>query len=210
MQYKKNKSQLKHLKEVQNNLLGAYPGPVNKYWKKEWLPFIKHDFDYSGLYIIDLLIYKIEKMKLYMESFNETEDKENVIASMQDALNVGYTIREDEYENKAMEFSEDHCYYVIELINKIDNKEVFNIKRMIPHTQNIERDNIEAEMNKECDSWKLNHPQINTYNMFSGEWDNQRNYTQWKLMLEDAWEDRRKDIQLFFSIIANNIDKWSD
>lgn len=75
---------------------------------------------------------------------------------------------------------------------------------------NIERDNIEAEMNKECDSWKLNHPQINTYNMFSGEWNNQRNYTQWKLMLEDAWEDRRKDIQLFFSIIANNIDKWSD
>lgn len=218
MWYKKTREQLKHLKEVRNKL-GLSSCPINKHWRKEWVPFVKHDFDCDSEFLLNIMIYKIEKMKMHLETFSD-EDNESlnkVLATMQDALNVGYTIKEDNYDSEADKFDSEHCYWIESVVNNADmynlNAEaLFTVKKLIPFNDN----NNDAywleqrlEMIDECEDWQKEHKSKKITTLISnGVWDDKKNKEKYELMKDDAQKEKEKDIQLFFAIIAKNYNSW--
>ena len=223
MWYKKlENKQLKHLKEVRNKLgLSSYP--INKHWRKEWAPFVKHDFDWDSEFLLNIMIYKIEKMKMHLEMLFSGEDKESlnkVLVTMQDALNVGYAIKEDNYDSEADKFDSEHFYWIESVINNSDTynpsaKILFTVKKLIPFNDNNNNDAYwlkrRLEMIDECEDWQKEHKCKKTTTLVSnGVWDDKKNKEKYELMRDDARREKEKDIQLFFAIISKNYNSWSE
>src|SRR5574344_87880 len=107
----KTKTDLEHLKDVQKRLIGEDSPHSNPQWRKEWLPIIKSDADWDGDYLLDLILYKLEKMLLHLERFSDEEEKskEKTLSSLKRAIELGWQIHDRESDKIVSDFFDAHC-----------------------------------------------------------------------------------------------------
>lgn len=84
----------------------------NNNWKKRWLPFIKYDHDFDGIYFLKLIIYKLHILLDFYENekncMQVDKSRLEIINSLKEACRLGQIILDDKFEDKAFEFSKKH------------------------------------------------------------------------------------------------------
>lgn len=189
----KKKGFYHHLKQIQNqhNYLGLR-GPSYD-WKKEWGPIVKHDADWDWTYLLDLIIYKLEKMSLSLStySFIEENSLNKLIGSIEDIINLGRKIQLYDYEEEADKFFDDHYK---QYMNTYDNN----------HTL------LNSEPIDNYFGWVEEHkirPADVSFSL-TANWDIENGQEKWHNMLKDADKQQQQDINEFFKLIATNLRSW--
>ena len=195
---------------------------INKDWKKEWGPFIKYDADWDGAYLLDLIIYKIEKMKQAQLCFSMIvqEELDEIIQAMDKAIALGRKIQDHDYEQESHEFSKIHCAHVVLIYKKgdvfgKDRKPLHELVYWYDPNKEKEEDSVDGLMEgyfrkNAVKEWA----EANGYDpkdlteAYSGRWDDEANYKIWLKLIKKESKALQKDYDDFFKIIARNIQKW--
>lgn len=185
-------------------------------WKKEWLPFIKYDADWDGGYLLDLIIYKLEKMHLYLQtySFEVKSDLKKRLAKLEKTISLGKKIQTYDYEAEASEWQNKHFTNTIIYKDKDDNV-VYTAKRK--HLDLDKINNVEEILNnffgkESFEEWSAKNNYVYTFDdllvLHSGYWDADENYEIWKKKLKEAYKRKQDDNDKFFKLIARNYEGW--
>lgn len=102
----------KHLKDYKAKYLAArraeHPKSrikKNPDWKKRWLPFIKYDHDFDGMFLIELIVHKLHIMLDYYDHgkycSQVDESRLEIVESLKEACRLGDLLMADEFEYAA-------------------------------------------------------------------------------------------------------------
>lgn len=186
-------------------------------WKKEWGPFIKYDADWDGSYLLELIIYKLEKMYIGLDVYSDEvrEDLNKRLETLKKTIDLGKKIQTYNYDAEYTNWAKIHCAHVI-LIYKRGSRDDKDILHRIVHWYDPEQDEKEDIYldryfgNQEVHKWAKE----NGYTMadlsiaYTGEWDDVKNYKIWKQKVKEAAKVEQKDIDEFFKLIARNYRGW--
>ena len=183
-------------------------------WKKEWGPFVKYDGDWDGCFLLDTIIYKIEKMRLAFDiySYEVREDLEKRLASMDQAIALGKKLQTHDYNKNSYDWNKEHCAHVILIYKKghliSKEKPLHKILKWHKKDNNIDLDEYFGK--KEVNEWiKANGYTYKDIEVaYTGEWDSEQSSKTYKSMLREEEKKRQKDYDDFFKIIAKNIQGW--
>lgn len=183
-------------------------------WKKEWGPFVKYDCDWAGVYLLDMIIYKIEKMRLAMDLYSDEvrEDLEKRLASMDQAIALGKKLITFDYYSGSSEWSDQHCAHAILIylkgsIMKKGSKPIHKILKW-HKSKDLDFDAYFGE--HEVAQWakENGYERKDLEICYSGEWDSENNYKIWNSKLKEERKKEQKDYDDFFKIIARNLNSW--
>lgn len=221
---KDEKKRIKAIQEARKYYFKDDPCPFNnKLWKKEWKDFIKHDADWDGMYLFDLILFKIEKMRITQAMYSIVceEELNKILGSMDEAVTLGKKIRDHDYYEASHTFSEEHCAHVIYLyyseekgIKALLSKEIIH-KFVQPRKKHTDDETTE-EMWEDFSGQKMTEKwaQENGYDItkihraYGGEWDTKENQKTYRKMVKAEVKAYQKDVDNFFKILAKNIFSW--
>ena len=200
-------------------------------WKKEWGPFIKYDADWDSAYLLDLIIYKLEKMYIELDIFsNEVrEDLDPKLAKLKETIELGKKIQTFDYDTESHAFSSEHVTHYV-LIYKHTGAETTGEGKIKFQTYKNEelihklprpKMSIEEEVDYEIRTrdWMGSETaykwaEDNGYNRkdihlaYSGEWDDDKNHDEWLKILKKEQKALQKDKDDFFKLISRNCSEW--
>lgn len=130
------KEEKEHLKEVNKKLNFSGKPEKNKYSYKEWKQFVKYDYDYSWWCLLDVIIFKLEKMYCYLSRNIAREGQEKDIVSLKETIDLGWKIHDDDYNQKSFKFSEEHIINIVNIYLKTDKYEELPFKTKIEKLKN--------------------------------------------------------------------------
>ena len=110
----------KHLKDYKK----AYLAERKKYkktcvkknsdWRKRWLPFIKYDHDFDGIFFLDIIVHKLHIMLDYYEHgkycWQVDESRLEIVESLREACRLGDMLIADEFNEPAYEIMHAHMH----------------------------------------------------------------------------------------------------
>ena len=202
----------KKLKEIQKSHKPQKWEARNRYnWKKEWGPFIKYDADWGPEYFLDLIIYKLEKIYLSLDTYSlEVRETLNVtLAKLKETIDLGKYIQNHDYYEKSLKWGDDHCAHVI-LIYKKETDELLG--KIVQNKSDFDdKDYLELLLGtKAIEKWASENHYNNSdiYAAYTGEWDSKESYRTWKRLLNKIQKERQKDLDKFFMMISRNYGKW--
>lgn len=111
----------KHLKAYKKNYLDrrkAEPRKVrikkNSDWRRRWMPFIKYDHDFDGIFFIELIVHKLHIMLDYYDHgkycHQVDESRLEIVKSLKEACKLGDMILEDAFYDPVYKFMEEHTH----------------------------------------------------------------------------------------------------
>ncbi len=222
---KRNREYRKELKELQkNHMPEKWDQVVNKNAKRDWLPFIKYDYNWDWGFIIETLIYKIELTKLYIKYFGNTieEEKNKQIAEMEEAIRLYKVFEDTNFFEEEQTFTKEHtCHYIYfsEKISAFKEKEY-------KYILSTEKDNLifydlncgvfdEEKKKAEQYAVKAGIPievlyDKNLIKAFGAEWDSEENQKKAKELYKQATKNEQKALDKFFLYVSKHIREWWD
>lgn len=185
-------------------------------WKKEWGPFIKYDADWDGEYLIELIIYKLEKMYIGLDvySLEVREDLNKRLAQIQEAIDLGKKILTYEYDKEYSEFSRQHCAHVILIYRNHHDLKEEPLHRIVKKDRQLDFNKDDplddyfgtSDVKKWCE--ENNYDRKDVCTAYTGQWDDPANQKIWVKMIKEANKAEQKDAEKFFKIIAKNYKGW--
>ena len=201
-------------------------------WKKEWGPFIKYDADWDGAYLLDLIIFKLEKMYIGLDNYsNEVrQDLDKRLAVIKETIDLGKKIQTYDYYKGSHDFSHEHTTHYV-LIYKHKNTEVvgkgkFKIqlykneellyKMPRPKMKSLDEE-VDSEIktqdwmgSKSAYKWaeENGYDKKDIHLAYSGEWDDPKNHDEWLKMAKAERKAEQKDIDRFFKLISRHYQEW--
>ena len=108
----------KHLDEFKKDFLKKYDlgGYVDRNWKKRWLPYIKYDHDWDGMYILFLILAKLHIMYDFYSTpdncVQSDEGLQQTLKELKEAIDFGEKfVQQDNYDayyDEALQFMQEH------------------------------------------------------------------------------------------------------
>ena len=84
----------------------------NTDWKKRWLPFIKYDHDFDGMFLIELMVHKLHILLDYYDHgkycMQVDESRLEIVESLKEACRLGDLIIADEFDYPAYDIMHAH------------------------------------------------------------------------------------------------------
>lgn len=189
-------------------------------WKKEWGPFIKYDADWDGAYLLDLIIFKLEKMYIGLDNYsNEVrEDLDKRLAVLKKTIELGKKLQTYDYDEDYHQWGKIHCAHVILVYKRSDGflkgKPIHKFVHWQAEEEKEDQDVYERLEGyfgrKEVDQWaKENGYDPKELSIaYSGEWDDKANYKIWKKKVRECNRIEQKDTDEFFKLISRNYRGW--
>lgn len=190
----------------------------NRQWKREWKRMLSQNFDWDYFYIIHILVYKIQKMRLYIEKFGLNADPNPIYESMDKAISLGkYLLEHDrlDFFAEADEFIKKHTKVVVRFNKDLPIEKGSNLMERM---KAIGGGELVAE--KELDDFdfmaimslrkELGIPDKGVSMSHTRFWDDEKNREKYHQILEECdkrWKDMIKE---FFMTIAENLTSWWD
>ena len=217
---KKDREFYKRLKKIQQEHApekGCARYPYN--WKKEWGPFIKYDGDWDWTYLLDLIVYKLEKMYIALDiySIEEKESLDSKLKVLKETIDLGKKIQNHDYDKEYHDFSSQHCAHAIYIYKKGDclkknSKPIHTIiKWRLEENSGYKEHPMEFYcVTKEIEQWAKENgydPKKLT-SAYGGEWDDKKNQKIWQKMIKEANKALQKDTDRFFLLISRNMWGW--
>ena len=212
----------KKLKEIQLAHKPEKHEAIKPYnWKKEWGPIVKYDADWDGCYLLDLIIYKLEKMYLGLDIYsNEVRrDLDKKLKILRETIDLGKKVQSYNYYSKSRKFVEEHCAHVILIyeIGKSTSKDkplhkIIKWKKDKKYLESSDpKDFIDNYFGEtEVKNWALENgydPKTLT-KAYTGQWDYDSNHDIWVDMMKSEEKEEQKDTDNFFKLIAKNYRNW--
>ncbi len=211
---KKDKEFYSRLKEIQKAHKPAKWEARNPYnWKKEWGPFVKYDADWDGAYLLDLIIYKLEKMYIALDVYsNEVrESLDPKLVKLKETIDLGKKLQTYKYDREYHDWGKIHCAHVVLVYKKGESLKGNPIHKFIywykPEEENEDKDYFEDYFReKEVKQWakENGYDRKNLTIAYSGEWDDKENYKVWKKLSKKCQKEEQADIDKFFKLISRN------
>lgn len=184
-------------------------------WKKEWGPFIKYDADWDGFYLIKLIVYKLEKMRVSFDIYSPELRKnlEERLVTMDSAIALGKKILLDDYDKESIKHIMEHDLSFVLVYKKTGSKEQEedirdeNLLAKLPVDKHRDTDFLGFEA---AEAWATEHGynKKDIYFAYSAEWDTEASAEEFKNILKKEEKAKQKDYDDFFKIIAKNIRGW--
>lgn len=182
-------------------------------WKKEWGPFIKYDGDWDGSYLLELIIYKLERMYLALDvySFEVRESLDKRLKTLQDTIDLGKKIQTFDYYTESDDFSKEHCFHYVYIYDAHVPWSERTLLAKVPQVR--DPDNIDLKYIL-GDSLAYEWVEANGYTkdqvqfLYGGEWDDHSNHDVWMNIIKKEAKAEQKDIDTFFKLIAKNYKGW--
>ena len=195
-------------------------------WKKSWGPYVKYQADWDGCYLLDLIIYKLERMYAELDVFSDEvrDSLDKRLTVLKETIELGKKLQTYEYDKEYYEFSKQHTTHYA-LIYKIDPEAKGFVDRMksqvlihkmpsgrvtcLEDSDDVDVDDILGlkAANKWCKE--------NGYVVYkdveiatTSEWDSDDNYKQWKKLIKKANKEEQADTDKFFKLISRNYRGW--
>ena len=191
---------------------------VNPLWQSEWEGFIKFDQDWDWGYLINLILYKLKKMKAWYSRFGMTSDENRatITAQIDEAIRLADYAMDTDFNEDAMNWSKGHQYHWVE-IREYDGHILHNGK--VIHVTKPEKEDpndifsCHLLNNKEADDWcaanghKAYKDVIYSY---CSKWDNIINRWIWMYKLKKAAKAEQKAYNAFFLYVSEHFREWCD
>ena len=187
-------------------------------WKKEWGPFLKYDADWDGAYLLDLIIYKLEKMYIALDIYSdEVRDSLNPkLKVLKDTIELGKKLQTYDYDTDYHAWGLKHCAHVIYIYKKGEFIKGQPIHKIVQwHKDDVDDedpfDRLEDYFGtKAVAEWakENGYDRKDLTTAYGGEWDDKANYKIWKQKVKAAAKAEQKDIDEFFKLIARNYRGW--
>lgn len=201
------------LKQIQNEHKppkGTARHPYN--WKKEWGPFLKYDADWDGAYLIELIIYKLEKMYLHLDLYSNEirEDLDKRLVVLRETIDLGKKVQNFDYYEDSYNWGVLHCAHVAHVEKKGSSEEIHKIVKWKKDLPNEEMFHFYYDVRGEIKNWAREHGyRMEDLNIsYSGEWDSPRNYEIYKEKMNIGVKQMQNDTEKFFKLIAENYQTW--
>ena len=199
---KKRKKYKTELKGVQKEYAEQLTGTSrNKDWRKEWAPILSRDQDYDGWYLINLILYKLEKMKLHLEILGVSvpDTRAEISAQLTEAITLGKKVRDFDYSQEAHDFLREHVSVKISTtpLNKDYTEDTEKTK-----TYTVPYDEV-------ADAFD-DYTEENCVSTIDYMWDTQENEQAWNDMLKKAEAQEQYDTDKFFLYISQHLKNWWD
>ena len=197
---------------------------INKNAKKIWKPYIKWDHNWDWAYITDMLLYKIELVKLYIKHFGNIVDEERnkQIAQMEEAVRLYKVFQDTNFLKEEQTFAKEHTYHYIYFSEKLKDLKDKEYKYIIPTEKD---DLIFYDLN--CDFAKDKKVLVEEYatkagvpkealyddnliRSFGAEWDSEENHKKAIKLLKQAEKNEQKALDKFFLYVSKHIREWWD
>lgn len=188
-------------------------------WKKEWGPFIKYDADWDGTCLLQLILFKLEKMYIGLDTYSDEvrESLDLKLAKLREAIDLGKKVQTYKYDKECDEWSDAHCAHVIFIHKKGESVRSEPLHKIVHWFNEVKENSKDVNdrleqyfARKEVQQWAKE----NGYNSkdisvsYGGEWDDEANREVWRRMLKKARKAEQADIDKFFKIIARNYPSW--
>lgn len=216
----KNKEYFKKVKALQDehnkDTFGLVKNPT---WKKEWLPMVKYDHDWDWAYFLDLIIYKLEKMRLSLIMFGSgvREWRERIDKELTETIELGKKLQNHDYFKKSHDFSHEHTTHYVLIYKNYTDKEPFHAVKCkkydtIDEQVEAEIDNHDFLGSKAADNWlkENGYDKKDFHYAYSGEWDSEENHDLWGKMIQEEADVEQEDYNKFFGLIAKYMRGWWD
>lgn len=206
---------LKQIQKEHKPPKGVARRPYN--WKKEWGPFVKYDGDWDGAYLLDLIIYKLEKMYIGLDIYsNEVrESLDPKLVKLKETIDLGKKLQTYDYDKEYNDWGKIHCAHVVLVYKKGESLKGNPIHKIIhwykPEEENEDKDHFEYYFRKkEVNKWakENGYTRKDLHIVYSGEWDNKESYEVWKKLIKKCQKEEQADIDKFFKLIARNYRGW--
>ena len=181
-------------------------------WKKEWGPFVKYQGDWDGAYLLDLIIYKLERMYAGLSIYsNEVkEGLEKRLSKLKETIDLGKKLQTYDYEEEEYSFLKEHTtrYILIyegENLCTKDSKLLNKVKQL---DYNWPDDMMGTKL---ADEWCKEHgyeEYKNCHYAYTSEWDDDKNYNEWRKLIQKCNKAEQDDTDKFFKLIARNYRGW--
>lgn len=182
-------------------------------WKKEWGPFVKYDSDWDYSSLLNVILYKLEKMYLALDvySYEVREDLDPKLKTLREIIDLGKKIQTYDYEQPSYDWLKEHSTHIVLIYNagQCNKEEPIHTIRMGKKTDS--EDPLEDFFcDKQITEWcKENHIDRKAVDVaYTGEWDSKENQKIWKKKCLECSKEKLKDSHLFFKLIADNYQAW--
>lgn len=186
-------------------------------WRKEWGPFIRYQGDWDGFYLLELIIYKLERMYADLDIFSDEvrEDLNKRLLVLQETIDLGKKIQTYDYHVEEQQWRDVHCAHVINIYKKGYFFKEEPIHKLIKYKSKENDtdsynplDDFSGE--KAVKEWaeKNGYKREDLSISYSGEWDNQENYKIWKKLIKKCNKAEQDDTDKFFKLISRNYRGW--
>ena len=215
---KRDKEYYRELKAIQNEYTPSKWEARNKYnWKKEWGPFIKYDADWDSFYLVQLILYKLEKMYIGLDNYSDEvrESLDPKLVKIREVIDLGKKIQTYDYSKEYSAWGDDHCAHVILIHKRGDYTRNEPLHKIVCWRDSENSEDVENRLEQFFGRKKIQQwAEENGYDMkdlqvsYSGEWDSEDNYKVWKKLMKKAQKAEQDDIDKFFKLIAKNYKSW--
>ena len=196
-------------------------------WKKEWGPFIKYDADWDGAYLLDLIVYKLEKMYTELDIFSDEvrESLEPKLAKLKEAIELGKKIQTHDYDEESYKFSKEHTQHYI-LIYKHEGTRTVGegkIKFLAWDKEELlykmPKPKMTVEEEIETRNWmgsetaykwakEQGYDRKDIHLAYGADWDDPANHDKWLDIMQKEREALQKDRDTFFLLVSRNYSEW--
>jgi hypothetical protein len=176
-----------------------------------WKYFAKGDYDCEGTSLIEVLQFKIEKMKSHMLHCSDaTLDYVTHTASdMQRTLDLGYRILKDDYNAKSSKFEEQNSDTVIHLENVNEDGSETSVKDARFRSADIKFITSDS-LKKYLDEDELRKQYGSLVFTMETVWDNPKDDAIWKRMIDIENREKTRDVTEYFREVGVGSQKWWD
>lgn len=190
-------------------------------WKSEWGPFVKNDADWDGEYLLDLIIYKMEKMYLSLDLYsNEVrEDLDKRLAVLKTTIDLGKKILTHDYDEESHNFSQKHTTHYVYIYDN-EGKKGYTALKNDKLLAKVAQTDLSLDENEDghfdlfgdklADKWVKEHgyTRDQVHYAYGGEWDKKRNHKKWLKIMEKEGKQLQADRDEFFLLISRNYSSW--
>jgi len=187
---------------------------VNSQWQAEWKDFIKYDMDWDHGFLMDLILYKLQKMKAWFSRFGMTAEEERgkIAAEIEEAIRLYNYAQDTDFDDNVYTWANKHTYSWVE----IHEGDCMHSGKLLYKTKEI-RDDRKEELNflknQEADDWCKANGHKNykdVHYSYCSRWDCFINKYIWKYKLRKAYKAEQKAFDDFFLYVSRHFRGWWD
>lgn len=199
---------------------------LNHNWQKEWGPYIKYDHDWDWYYLFDLIMYKLEKMRVYLATYSHatSEWTERINNELTEVLSLGRKLKTYDYDKEYCDFRDAHTTPYVKVLKKkevaenaafADKLEALNgeelVKLNIPREEDLGL-NLYGKRLTTAKKWcKNHHYRLKDVTFaYGSDWDSEENYAEYLKLIEKCEKEEQDDYDKFFLLISKNMRGWWD
>lgn len=184
----------------------------NKQWRKRWKDVIKHDYDDDWMYLIEIVLHKLELMRDHFEQNPDLMPLEFEKSSLNEAIGLGTNIIsgdtvEWELQDQLDKLNNQHSHFVWYFYIPGDYDEPVYVASEKGETKEV----FLSQIDKGLDSYGLKRADLEC--VAHHEWDKapegEKPYVdQQEELFQKMGDITNENVKKFFAVIGDNLPDW--